>query len=326
MIEEPLRSINRDARSGGRRWRHQPTTGRCRAQRPQDQPSVCPAVRSAELIDGCHTLFSGPARWRGASIYHDPIMSLERTVQWAGTGACGSWPERRAGRLSLVLAQSRLERKSSCLSSVSKTTIRAPTLLSTSTGSVVAGLRNRWDQLVPWSGYPHHISGLRGPEDALWHRRFAADEDNFRAAVIWALDSGVEDDTELALVILGELESVPVAGRTSLFAYSEQALESGDRAICIRPGVLANRPRGFSSRARGVPPDRPRHGLLRLRPGQGPGPSCAELINTVRVKLGEERHADASARGAAMTYRQITAFALTAVADLQRPWFYQARP
>jgi predicted ATPase len=73
-------------------------------------------------------------------------------------------------------------------------------------------------------------SGLRGPDETSWRRRFGPDGDNFRAAVAWGLDSAVEDDGELAMVILGELTyswtvSWPGGGRTVLLAYAEQALE-----------------------------------------------------------------------------------------------------
>jgi hypothetical protein len=49
--------------------------------------------------------------------------------------------------------------------------------------------------------------GLRGPDEVLWRRRLDADQDNFRAAVMWALDSATDGDGELAMVVLGELVS-----------------------------------------------------------------------------------------------------------------------
>jgi predicted ATPase/class 3 adenylate cyclase len=48
------------------------------------------------------------------------------------------------------------------------------------------------------------MAGLRGPDEIVWRRRLEADVDNFRAAVAWSLDSAVEDDGEMAMVIIGE--------------------------------------------------------------------------------------------------------------------------
>jgi predicted ATPase len=61
-------------------------------------------------------------------------------------------------------------------------------------------------------------SGLRGRDEVLWRRRLEVDLDNFRAAVAWALDSLVEDDGELAMVILGELTAGLFAAMITFFA------------------------------------------------------------------------------------------------------------
>jgi predicted ATPase/class 3 adenylate cyclase len=74
------------------------------------------------------------------------------------------------------------------------------------------------------------ISGLKGAEEAVWFRRFDAEEDNLRAAVVWGLDSAVEDDGELAMVILGESQSVSSPHRISLLGYAVQALERARRS------------------------------------------------------------------------------------------------
>jgi predicted ATPase/class 3 adenylate cyclase len=47
-------------------------------------------------------------------------------------------------------------------------------------------------------------SGLRGPNESSWRRRLETDQENFRAAVAWALDSALDDDGEFAMVIVGE--------------------------------------------------------------------------------------------------------------------------
>jgi hypothetical protein len=74
-------------------------------------------------------------------------------------------------------------------------------------------------------------SGLRGPDLSSWHRQFDADQDNFRAAVAWALDSSVEDDAEFAMVILGEVVAGSPAPQGSLVSGAfERAVEPARRA------------------------------------------------------------------------------------------------
>jgi hypothetical protein len=47
-------------------------------------------------------------------------------------------------------------------------------------------------------------------------------------------------------------------------------------------------------------------------------PAHIEFMATLRSQLGDDRYAAATARGAAMTYEQISAFALAAVEDLRQ--------
>ena len=74
-------------------------------------------------------------------------------------------------------------------------------------------------------------SGLRSTDEPAWRRCLAADLDNLRAAVDWALDSEIDQDTELALVILGELSSALFGGTMNFFAGVdyEQATERARR-------------------------------------------------------------------------------------------------
>jgi predicted ATPase len=60
--------------------------------------------------------------------------------------------------------------------------------------------------------------GLRGPDAILWRGRLDAELDNFRAAVTWALGSAVEEDGELAMVILGEPKAAVPGAMINLFA------------------------------------------------------------------------------------------------------------
>jgi predicted ATPase len=67
-------------------------------------------------------------------------------------------------------------------------------------------------------------SGLRGPDESSWRRRLDADRENFRAAVTWTLDSALEADGELAMVILGGLVASVSLGRTTSLQVSTKKL------------------------------------------------------------------------------------------------------
>jgi predicted ATPase len=74
-------------------------------------------------------------------------------------------------------------------------------------------------------------AGLRGPDVSLWRQRVDAELENLRAAVTWALDSAVEEDGELAMVILGELTAGRSTVHTNMFAaVTEQAVEPARRS------------------------------------------------------------------------------------------------
>jgi predicted ATPase/class 3 adenylate cyclase len=75
-------------------------------------------------------------------------------------------------------------------------------------------------------------SGLRGPDVILWQQRLDVELENFRAALTWALDSAMEEDGELAMVILGELTAGRSASAvtTNMFAgVDQQAVERARR-------------------------------------------------------------------------------------------------
>jgi predicted ATPase/class 3 adenylate cyclase len=76
------------------------------------------------------------------------------------------------------------------------------------------------------------MAGLRGADEIVWRRRLDADLDNFRAAVAWGLDSAIEDDRELAMMIIGEATGGLFGTITILFAGLdyEQAVEWARRS------------------------------------------------------------------------------------------------
>jgi predicted ATPase/class 3 adenylate cyclase len=77
-------------------------------------------------------------------------------------------------------------------------------------------------------------AGLSGPDQSSQQRRLDADQDNFRVAVAWALDSTVEGDAEFAMVILGEV----VAGSFAL----PGSLVAGNFARAVEPARRAASP------------------------------------------------------------------------------------
>jgi predicted ATPase/class 3 adenylate cyclase len=143
-------------------------------------------------------------------------------------------------------------------------------------------------------------SGLRGPEEASWRRRLDADLDDFRAAVTWALDSAMEQDRELAMVILGELTyGMTTGGRSNLFAsVYEQAVERARRSTSryaspVLAGAAATayyrgdfrRGRALSGEALQTVRVSPHPGIaLALKPGFADPPSFAvELTETLHL-------------------------------------------
>jgi predicted ATPase len=75
--------------------------------------------------------------------------------------------------------------------------------------------------------------GLRGTDETSWRRRLLADLENFRAALTWALDSPLEQDAELAMVIIGELGVNGRSARPTTFvagADYDQAVERARRS------------------------------------------------------------------------------------------------
>jgi predicted ATPase len=84
-------------------------------------------------------------------------------------------------------------------------------------------------------------SGLRGPDELLWRRRLDAELDNFRAAVAWSLDSALEEDGEVAMVILGELIASMFGGMTDIFNLAgvnyERAAERARRVASPYAGL-----------------------------------------------------------------------------------------
>ena len=74
-------------------------------------------------------------------------------------------------------------------------------------------------------------AGIRvAGEEELWWSQTATDIDNLRAAVLWALDSRVDEDAMLALQIIGALSAGSFEEWSEVWSWAEQAVECVERA------------------------------------------------------------------------------------------------
>jgi hypothetical protein len=72
--------------------------------------------------------------------------------------------------------------------------------------------------------------GLRGRDELVWRERLLDDLDNLRAAVVWGLDSGVEEDEQTAVAIVACLAYEAQNRATGIGRWAEQALPAVQRS------------------------------------------------------------------------------------------------
>jgi predicted ATPase/class 3 adenylate cyclase len=72
--------------------------------------------------------------------------------------------------------------------------------------------------------------GLRGRDELAWRERLMADLDNLRSAVVWGLDSGVEDDEQTAVAIIAWLAPEAWTRATEIGRWAEQAIPALERS------------------------------------------------------------------------------------------------
>jgi predicted ATPase len=72
--------------------------------------------------------------------------------------------------------------------------------------------------------------GLRGRDELSWRERLLGDLDNLRAAVVWGLDMGVEEDEPTAVAIVAQLAYEAQARATGIGRWAEQTLPAAERA------------------------------------------------------------------------------------------------
>jgi hypothetical protein len=77
---------------------------------------------------------------------------------------------------------------------------------------------------------------LRGRDEVAWRERLTGDVDNLRAAVVWGLDSAVEEDQQSAVAIVAWLAYEAGSPTTGIGWWVEQALPAAQRST---PGYRA---------------------------------------------------------------------------------------
>jgi predicted ATPase/class 3 adenylate cyclase len=72
--------------------------------------------------------------------------------------------------------------------------------------------------------------GLRGRDELAWRERLLCDLDNLRSAVVWGLDTGVEEDQQTAVAIIAWLAYESQTLATGIGRWAEQALPTLGRS------------------------------------------------------------------------------------------------
>jgi predicted ATPase len=121
--------------------------------------------------------------------------------------------------------------------------------------------------------------GLRGRDEVAWRERLLGDLDNLRSAVVWGLDSGVEEDQQTAVAIIAWLAYEASNRGTGIGRWAEQALPAlGRSAPGYRKAVLAaasataffqgdldaSERHAVAALEEGYPPDDPSPGLASI--------------------------------------------------------------
>jgi predicted ATPase len=73
--------------------------------------------------------------------------------------------------------------------------------------------------------------GLRGRDELAWRERLLGDLDNLRSAVVWGLDTGVEEDQQTAVAIIAWLAYESQTRGTGIGRWAEQALPAVQRSM-----------------------------------------------------------------------------------------------
>jgi hypothetical protein len=141
---------------------------------------------------------------------------------------------------------------------------------------------DRWRRRHAWyfAAFAAEVArGLRGRDELVWRERLLGDLDNLRAAVVWGLDSCVEEDQQTAVAIVAWLAYETQTRATGIGRWAEQCLPAleqstpGHRSAVLAAAATAAFYRGdldaSESYARaaveeGYPPDDPSPGLASI--------------------------------------------------------------
>jgi predicted ATPase len=72
--------------------------------------------------------------------------------------------------------------------------------------------------------------GLRGRDELAWREQMMDDLDNLRSAVVWGLDTGVEEDQQTAVAIVAWLAYESATRSTGIGGWAEQAVPAVERS------------------------------------------------------------------------------------------------
>jgi predicted ATPase/class 3 adenylate cyclase len=72
--------------------------------------------------------------------------------------------------------------------------------------------------------------GLRGRDELAWRERMMDDLDNLRSAVVWGLDTGIEEDQQTAVAIVAWLAYESATRSTGIGRWAEQAVRTVERS------------------------------------------------------------------------------------------------
>jgi tetratricopeptide (TPR) repeat protein len=96
------------------------------------------------------------------------------------------------------------------------------------------GETDRWRRrhAEHFAGFAAEVGrGLRGRDEFAWQKRLLGDLDNLRSAVVWGLDSGVDEDQQRAVAIVAWLGyEAWTSRRTGIDRWAEQAVPAVERS------------------------------------------------------------------------------------------------
>jgi predicted ATPase len=138
--------------------------------------------------------------------------------------------------------------------------------------------------------------GLRGRDELAWRERLLGDLDNLRSAVVWGLDTGVEEDQQTAVAIVAWLAYEAQTLATGIGRWAERALPAaqhstpGFRHAVLGAAAVAAFSRGDLDTSEGYA----RAAVEQGYPPDAPSPCLAPIY--LAINLGYQGRNDDGAR------------------------------